>query len=212
LDKVTRKSSGLYYPNKPSLIILQALENVMGKNGINAILNLGGLSYLINNYPPDNLKREFDFADLTALLIALEDMYGPRGGRGLSLRAGRATFDRVLKDFGPMVGMADLAFKVLPLDVKMKVGLRVMGETLTKISDQINKIEDAGEYYLYRILQCPQCWERQTEKPCCHMAVGLLQEGLHWLSGGKEFRVVEIRCIATGDESCDYAVYKEPLS
>jgi predicted hydrocarbon binding protein len=209
---VARKQSGLYYPNKPALIIIQALENVMGKNGINAILNMGGLPHLIDNYPPDNLKREFDFADLTALFTALEDMYGPRGGRGLALRAGRATFDRVIKDFGPMVGMADLAFKVLPLEVKMKVGLRVLGETLSKISDQINKVEDAGEYYLYRILQCPQCWERKTEKPCCHMAVGLLQEGLHWLSGGKEFRVVQITCHAMGDKSCDYAVYKEPLS
>ncbi|MFZ5917206.1 MAG: 4-vinyl reductase [Chloroflexota bacterium] len=209
---MTRTQSGLYYPNKPALIILLALENVMGKNGINAILNLGGLSHLIDHYPPDDLKREFDFADLTSLFVALEEMYGPRGGRGLALRAGRATFDRVLRDFGPMVGMADLAFKVLPLEVKMKVGLRVMGETLSKISDQINKVEDAGDHYLYKILQCPQCWERKTDKPCCHMAVGLLQEGLHWLSGGKEFRVVEIACIAMGHESCDYAIYKEPLS
>lgn len=209
---MTRQKSGLYYPNKVVLIIILALENVMGKNGVNAILNMAGLSHLIDNYPPDNLKREFDFADLTALMAALEDMYGPRGGRGLALRAGRATFDRVIKDFGPMVGMADLAFKVLPLDVKVKVGLRVVGETLTKISDQINKVEDAGDHYLYRILQCPACWGRETDKPCCHTGIGMLQEGLHWLSGGKEFRIVEVSCIATGDESCDYAVYKEPLS
>jgi len=75
---VTRKKSGLYYPNKPALIIILALENVMGKNGLNAILNMAGLSYLIGNYPPDNLRREFDFADISALMQALEDMYGPR--------------------------------------------------------------------------------------------------------------------------------------
>jgi bacteriochlorophyll 4-vinyl reductase len=202
----------LYYPNKPALITILALENVMGKNGLNAILNMAGLSHLIDNYPPDSLAREFDFADYAALMQALEDMYGPRGGRGLALRAGRATFDRVLKDFGPMVGMADLAFKVLPLDVKVKVGLRVMGETLTKISDQISEVEDAGDHYLYKILQCPACWGRKTDKPCCHIAVGLLQEGLHWLSGGKEFRVTETACIAMGDTRCDLVVHKEPLS
>lgn len=209
---MTRERSGLYYPNKPALIIIVALENVMGKNGLNSLLRLAGLSHLIDHYPPDNLGREFDFADIASLMQALEDMYGPRGGRGLALRAGRATFDRVLRDFGPMVGMADLAFRILPLDVKVKVGLRVMGETLTKISDQINKVEDAGEHYLYRILQCPACWGRTSERPCCHIAAGLLQEGLHWLSGGKEFRVVEVTCIAMGDESCDFIVYKEPLS
>jgi bacteriochlorophyll 4-vinyl reductase len=197
--------------NKGGLITIQALENVMGKNGINAILNMAGLSHLIDNYPPNNLAREFDFADYAALMQALEDMYGPRGGRGLALRAGRATFDRVLKDFGPMVGMADLAFRVLPLDVKVKVGLRVTGETISKLTDQINEVQDAGDHYLYKILQCPACWGREIEKPCCHIATGLLQEGLHWLSGGKEFRVIEVTCIAMGAPSCDFIVHKEPL-
>ena len=32
--------SGLYYPNKFALITLDAFEQVMGKNGLNAILNL----------------------------------------------------------------------------------------------------------------------------------------------------------------------------
>ena len=57
--------SGLYYPNKFALLYLQALEEVMGKNGINAILNLAGLSHYINNYPPDNLDKGtgIDFAE-----------------------------------------------------------------------------------------------------------------------------------------------------
>ena len=50
--------SGLYYPNKIVMLSLQALEEVMGKNGLNAILNLANLKDLIDNYPPDNLKRE----------------------------------------------------------------------------------------------------------------------------------------------------------
>ena len=47
--------SGLYYPNKIARIAILAYEEVMGKNGLNAILNLAGLPHLINNYPPDNL-------------------------------------------------------------------------------------------------------------------------------------------------------------
>ena len=92
--------SGLYYPNKFALITLDAFEQVMGKNGLNAILNLAHLSQLIDNYPPDNLNKEFDFAYYTAINIALEEMYGPRGGRGLALRAGRALFADALRNFG----------------------------------------------------------------------------------------------------------------
>ena len=85
------EKSGLYYPNKFARITVMAMEEIMGTNGLNAILNLSGLSYLIGNYPPDNLEKGFDFADFTALNVALEDMYGPRGGRGLARRryAGR---------------------------------------------------------------------------------------------------------------------------
>jgi len=111
--KVAREKSGLYYPNKIARIYIAAMEEVMGKNGLNAILNLAGLHQYIDNYPPDNLERQFDFADFTSLNIALEDMYGPRGGRGLALRAGRACFSQGLKNFGALAGVGDLAFKVL---------------------------------------------------------------------------------------------------
>ena len=33
------QKTGLYYPNKFGLIIIKSLEEVMGKNGLNAILN-----------------------------------------------------------------------------------------------------------------------------------------------------------------------------
>ncbi len=78
------EKSGFYYPNKFARITIEALEQVMGKNGLNAILHLAGLSEYINNYPPNNLEKEYDFAYFTALCVALEEMYGPRGGRGLA--------------------------------------------------------------------------------------------------------------------------------
>jgi len=83
MEKIPK--SGFYYANKFARITLQAYEEVMGKNGLNAILNLAGQNNLIDNFPPDNLGREFDFADFTAIHIALEELYGPRGGRGLAL-------------------------------------------------------------------------------------------------------------------------------
>ena len=75
------QKSGLYYPNKFGLITLKSLEEVMGKNGLNAILNLAGLSNYIDTYPPDNLDKGFDFSELSAIGTALEDMYGPQRTR-----------------------------------------------------------------------------------------------------------------------------------
>ncbi|MCP4140583.1 MAG: 4-vinyl reductase [Chloroflexi bacterium] len=207
------EDSGLYYPNKFGLIIIQALEDVMGRNGLNAILNLAGLKKYVEGYPPDNLEKAFDFAELSALGVALEEMYGPRGGRGLALRAGRATFSDALKDFGALAGAGDLAFKVLPLQAKLRIGLPAMAKIFSQISDQHSTVEEKDSEFVYTIHKCPVCWGRTgSDKPVCFIATGLLQEGLKWISGGNEFRVNESRCHAMGDEVCEFIIQKEPLA
>jgi hypothetical protein len=134
MEKIPK--SGFYYANKFTLIALKAYEDVMGKNGLNSILNLAGLNNLIDNYPPDNLEREFDFADFTAIHIALEELYGPRGGRGLAQRAGSETFNDSLKNFGALAGVSDLAFKVLPLQSKLRIGLPSAAKIFSTVTDQ----------------------------------------------------------------------------
>lgn len=201
------------YANKITLITLKALEEVMGKNGLNAILNLAHLPHLIDNYPPDNLEREFNFADFSALNLALEEMYGPRGGRGLALRAGRAAFADALRNFGALAGAGDLAFKVLPLQAKMRIGIPAMARIFTQISDQLTTVEEKENEFIYTIHRCPVCWGRSgADKPVCFVAVGLLQEGLKWVSGGNEFRVNESKCFATGDGVCEFVIQKNPIS
>lgn len=206
------QKSGLYYPNKFGLITLKALEDVMGKNGLNAILHLGGLDHYIDNYPSDNLEKGFDFAELSAIGLALEEMYGPRGGRGLALRAGRATFADGLRSFGALAGAGDLAFKVLPLQAKLRVGLPAVAKIFSQLSDQTSSSEERDNDFVYTIHRCPCCWGRHgVDKPVCFIAVGLLQESLKWVSGGMEFRVNESKCIAQGENVCEFIIQKEPI-
>ncbi len=211
MDPIPR--SEYNYANKIARITIQALEEVMGKNGINAILNLAHLPHLVNNLPPDNLDREFNFADFSALNLALEEMYGPRGGRGLALRAGRAAFADSLRNFGALAGAGDLAFKVLPIQAKMRIGIPAMAKIFSQISDQYSTVKEQEHEFIYTIHRCPVCWGRHDmDKPVCFIAVGLLQEGLKWLSGGNEFRVNESQCIAMGDEVCEFVIQKSPIS
>lgn len=206
------EKSGLYYANKFALIMLDALEDVLGKNGLKAVLNLAHLSELSDNFPPDNLNKEFDFSDVSAINQALEEIYGPRGGRGLALRAGRATFADSLKNFGALAGASDLAFKVLPLGTKMRIGVPAMARIFTQVSDQHSTSTENNGVFVYTIHRCPVCWGRHgLDKPVCFIAVGLLQEGMKWLSGGKEFRVNESKCVSMGDEVCEFVIEKTPM-
>ncbi len=207
------KKSGFYYPNKFGLITIKSLEDVMGKNGLNAILNLAGVPEYVDRYPPDNLDKGFDFAELSAICVALEDMYGPRGGRGLALRAGRATFSDALKNFGALAGVADLAFVVLPLEAKLRIGLNAFAKMFVQLTDQDTIVEERESDFVWTIRRCPCCWARTNEdKPVCFISTGLLLESLKWVSGGNEFRVTESKCIAVGAEVCEFVISKEPMS
>lgn len=204
--------SGKYYPNKFARIAILALEDVMGRNGVSAILNLADLPDLINQLPPDNLQKQFDFADISAINGALEDLYGARGGRGLAQRVGQATFNDALRNFGALAGVGDREFKALPLQAKLRIGLPAVARIVNQTSDQHCTVDEQDGSFIFSIHSCPVCWGRKSDKPDCYMTIGLLQAGLKWVSGGLEFQVSETKCIAMGDEVCEFAISKEPLA
>ncbi len=201
----------LYYPNKFACIMLDSLQEVMGKNGINALLHLARLPKYIMKRPPDNLKKEFPFSDFTALQVALEEMYGPRGGRGLAVRAGRVTFKQGLDGFGALSGVGDLAFRMLPLNIKMKLGLPALANFFSQFSDQVSHVQEKEKTFVYTLEQCPMCCNRQATEPVCHFGLGHLQEALTWVSGGDTFQVKIISCMAQGDDMGRYEIKKTPI-
>jgi predicted hydrocarbon binding protein len=206
------QKSGFYHANKIARITLEAYEMVMGKNGLDAILNLAGLSDLIDHYPPDNLEREFDFADFTAIHIALEEKYGPRGGRGLALRAGRATFNDALRNFGALVGVGDLSFKVLPIQAKIRIVLPTSAKIFSQVTDQLSTVDETDNAFIWTIHRCPICWSRKSvDKPVCYIFTGLLQAMLTWISSGLDFRINESKCCAVGDNVCEFIIQKESI-
>ncbi len=200
-------NSHYFYANKLGLIMLDALEDTMGKNGVNTILELSHLPHLVDNHPPDNLECGFDFANISAINQALEENYGSPGGRGIALRVGRATFSGFLRNFGTIAGVDRVAFKVLPLQSKLRIGLPSIAHIFSQITDQSTTVEEQGQNFVYKIHRCPYCWGRTNlDEPVCFMGVGLIQESLKWFSGGEEFQVYESKCMAMGDKVCEYTI------
>jgi predicted hydrocarbon binding protein len=192
-------------------IILLSMEEVMGQNGVNAILRLGTLNSLIDNYPPDNNELRFSFSTVTSLTELLEQAYGPHGGRGLALRIGRACFNYGVRHYGAQMGLTEMAFRLLPLPAKLSAGAAAFAELFNKFTDQRVHTEHEDGQLIWHIERCPLCWERKAADPVCHLAVGLLQEALYWLSGGKVFNVEEKTCIAAGDSTCSIVIDQAAL-
>jgi predicted hydrocarbon binding protein len=208
---MTEPASQYFYPNKIGRIILQAIEEILGHTGLNAVLNQSHQSYFINNYPPNNLEREFSFQNIGAIYAALEELYGPRGGQGVAIRCGRVSFKFLLREFGPDISLSDPAFRLLPPHTKIREGLTILANVFNQFSDQIIRVEETDANYLWQIDRCPICWGRHSNTPVCHGVVGMLQEALYWVSGGKFFSVEEYLCIAQGDPTCTVRINREPL-
>ena len=183
----------------------------MGRNGVHAVLKLASLPSLIDQYPPDDRERVFPFSTLSNMTDMLEQIYGPHGGRGLSLRIGRACFKNGVRQYGTQMGLTEMAFRLLPLPAKVNAGARAFAELFNTFTDQKVRVENENGKIFWHIERCPLCWERRAPEPVCHLAVGLLQEALYWLSGGKVFNVEEVTCIAAGDETCTIAIDHSPI-
>lgn len=200
-----------YYPNRMGRIILLSMEEVMGRNGVNALLKLASLQSLIENYPLDNTEAAFPFSTVSNLTEMLEQVYGPHGGRGLALRIGRACFNYGVRQYSTQLGLTEMAFRLLPLPTKLHAGASAFAELFNNFTDQRVRVEEDQGKILWHIERCPLCWERKSHDPVCHLAVGLLQEALYWLSGGKVFNVEEKTCIAAGDQTCTIVVDQSPI-
>ncbi|MBZ0275717.1 MAG: 4-vinyl reductase [Anaerolineae bacterium] len=187
------------------------MDDVMGPNGLNVVLSLADLARYISSPPPDNMAKQFDFAYMASLNYALEEMYGVRGGRGMALRVGRASFAQGLRHFGAMSGVAHPAFRSLPLEERCGLGLQTLADIFTTFTDQGAFVQVSNDGYHFIVTTSPMAWGRISDKPVCHALVGILQECLRWVSNGHEFYVHETACLACGDGQCVFKINSTPI-
>lgn len=199
------------FSNKMGSIFFQGIEEIIGRKGVNDALDSADLVHLVNNYPPYSHDSNFHQDELGYVQTALESLYGLPGSQGLALRSGRACFKYGLREFGSQMGLTGMTFRLLPLNVKLRTAASLFADSLDEICDQRVCIEENTSSLLLHIEHCPICWGRHTETPACHLAVGVLQEALHWISSGKYFQVYETDCIAKGDPRCTMVIQKKPV-
>ena len=209
---VERKSRGSYFfANKMGRIFYLALEEAAGRESIRAILRSARMQNRLDTYPPNDFAAEFSFDELGRIQQTMDELYGPRTGRRLARRTGRACFRIGVEDLHLVLGVADLLFRILPLQMRIRIGFEVLAQVFDRFSDQVVHLEEDERYFRWVIEPCGVCWERDTAAPCCDLVVGLLEEALYWLSGGAGFFIEESSCIATGDSTCTILIGKQPL-
>jgi predicted hydrocarbon binding protein len=127
-------------------------------------------------------------------------------------RAGEQSFEAGITQFGSLASAAQAAMKIGSLEARIKIGLGFFARVFNQVSDQIVRVEEEGDHWIWVIERCPVCWGRTADQPVCHLAIGVLRSALAWASGGKEFRMAETECKAMGDENCVIQIEKTPVN
>ena len=197
-------------PNASLRVLFLSMEDVMGQNGVSAVLNAAGLTRFVKNYPPNDLTSCVLFEDYATVVKAVEDFYGPRAARASLIRVGRATFQYALKEHPATLGLAGLALKMMPLNMQMKTVLNNVASGMTKDLHEPAHVEEQSDCFLYVKEACGACQGRKANKPVCFTTVGAILESLKW-AAGKNFDVSETVCRATGGPTCTFRIAKAPL-
>jgi predicted hydrocarbon binding protein len=199
-----------FYPNRWGRLVLTSAEEIVGEMGMAALLNMAKIPEYIGNYPPDDMDKGFTFEQVSQLQQAIWDMYGPRGARVFATRAGEQTFNDGLAHFGSLARTAQAAMGIGSLELKIKIGLGFFARWFNDVSDQVVTVSEDSDNWKWIIHRCPMCWRRTSDRPVCHLAIGVLQGALTWVSGGRHFRLAETECQAMGGENCVIQIDKTP--
>lgn len=189
-------------------LVRQALvsaQEVMGENGLNAVLRACGLGQFIGNFPPNDTKPAIKTEEYAKFNAAIEEFYG-RAGRGILNRIGKASFQYGVREQGALMGVAGAALKLMPQKGRIKFVLNGMVNALKKTNPQVDAwVEEDGEKIAYCERTCAICLGRRSDQPICHLYVGSIAEAVRW-AADQEYEVVETLCIAKGDPYCRFEI------
>lgn len=189
-------------------IMRQALissEEVMGANGLHAVLRTSGLERFINNLPPNDLEPSIKSSEYAALVRAIEEFYG-RASKGMLWRIGKASFQYGVREQAALLGIAGVALKLLPEKQRIKFILNGLANALKKSNPAVEAwVDEQGDTIAYIEKTCSVCWGRESDQPICHLYVGSVGEAVLWATG-VEREITETHCLAKGDEYCRFEV------
>jgi predicted hydrocarbon binding protein len=198
-------------PNDALRLLFLAIEEVMGGEGMKAVLRGAKLERYIENYPPKNLDWGVKFSEYGGAEQAVENFYGPRGAKAMLQRVGRATFNYGMKDQSAVLGLAGQALKMMPIPTvnKQKLLLEQMVAAANKTINQPTRLEEDEDNFRWVVDHCVCLYRPKHESPCCFVTVGGLVQAMKWLTD-KSYAVQEVTCMNVGGDACRYRIPKTP--
>lgn len=190
-------------------VMLLGINEIVGQNGLDVVLNFTGLTKYRKTIPPNNeLVESCWISEATGLDKGIEEIFGDNGAAAILVQVGKKQAAWGLEENKPVADQLKESMKGKDELEQIKMILTI---TAGIISTQMNtevwiKEEDDAVYYCDK--SATHCFNRVSSQPVCFVTVGFLAGLAEWATGSSSWRVEEIHCIALGDEYCSYRISK----
>jgi|GEM_PF-997762 len=198
------------FPNQLFYLILLTAEEILGKPGLNAILNYCGMTKFRDNYPPNNMEEEYTSRDFSILMRGFIDVMGEQGVRPIMFRGGIKGFEIMNEQFPQMFDINGITPKERDAEEAFQEFRRIYGimvEASKVMQGDIFTYYDVEEGVVLEIAPCHWCVGVRAKKPICFPQLGFQFGIARWVTG-REIKVEETHCIATGDEMCRFVMHR----
>jgi predicted hydrocarbon binding protein len=172
--------------------ILDATREVLGENGLKALLNYAGMAYILGGTPDYSFAKNYEEREFSTLAASYYSILGTSGAKALFRLIGKAIGAKVIAS-----GVFD-SLKDAPIDEK---SLKVV--ELYAMATGKGTVFREGETIVYDNPQCTACQGLKDDTPVCTAQNGMFDEFFKW-AGVKGKRTVETKCFAIGDKTCRY--------
>jgi len=173
---------------------LDATEMIMGTNGLKAVLNYSGRSYILDNYPDYSFDKNYTEDDFSTMAATFQQLLGVQGLKAVLRQIGKASAKTTI-DLGVYDSLKELA----PVERLLK-----SAEIYAAASGR-GTVSMEGDTIIYDNPICTACKDIKAHTPVCSIICGYLDELAAW-AGVPEMKTVETHCKAIGDDTCRYEV------
>ena len=199
-------------PNSLLYIALVTIEDIMGKNGINAILNASSMTKFRDNTPPNDAEKIYPAMDFSSLVKGLIDVIGVKGARAIFTNAGRKGFRNIVEKSPELFGLVGIELEKMATDRERIFSLlnAITYETNQIFGEGHQTFEEINGRFIISIHRCSWCHNLQdSDFPICYGEVGFDDEAVFWATK-KRYKVTETSCRSMGDPACVFEISEKP--
>lgn len=175
-------------------VLMDGTEEILGLNGMKALLNYAGLSYLIQNRPDYSFEKNYREDEFNAISSSFYNILGTSGAKAMFRLIGQglgrgAINAGIYESFKELPG-EEILFKMIEIYV---------------MASGKGELSRDGDIFIYDNPRCSACKGVKDNTPVCTVLNGMFGEYLKW-AGVEGMKVVETKCKAMGDDTCRWEI------